>query len=410
MANDGWMQFDGVEMVNMSRTVQLSAEMGIDSVWTTEEQVQWIEDSVGGLDYSDVTNAPWYDAGYPASAEFAGVVPMSFSGLDDSTRASTTVEFLGDGGYSGSARNGTLTVVASVYIVASTDRGADYGKRWLDRLLRDDKANRFYSGAELRYFRYAGVGAPVAHRRNVTLSRASTVTRKRLTDCASIWALTFTLTSNDPYEYGDAVLAVASLGGTATGPSLTSSGQIDLAQQDCPVFDYSPVYDPLNPALVAAPTAPNLLPAGWAIVQGRNFRRFWARLPPVEPSTLVSVPMIRLSSTVDARMVRVSVWPGLSDNNDQCDPLFSAVVSYLPANQDFYIDGERNAAYTWDGFSPRVRRTDSLVFSPNANPVVWSAFTDASQLLVTLDVFSTAGVLEGNGSVRASVSLIPKSD
>lgn len=409
MAYDGWIEFNGVEVINLSRTVQLGTVLGVDSVWVSPESVAWIETARGGSGYDDITNAPWYDAAYPASAEFAGIIPLGFPGLDDSTATAEGVEYTSDGGKTGKRRNTTLDIVASVAFIASTDRGAEYGKRWLDKVLRNTGADTFCSGADLRYFRYSGVDSPVVHRRDVNLTRGCSVTRKRSTDCSVTWLATFTLKADDPFEYGEAVSVLTNLGGAPAGAVITS-GSLVLVQESCPVYDYTPIYDPLYPALVASPTAPQFYPAGWDIFEGMTFERFWARVHPLEPSTLDVVPFIKLDTLTEARMVRVSIWPSDSLTSDQCEPLFSAVVSYLPPNAEFYIDGEQKASYVWDGFSAAVRRTDSLVYSPDAKPVEWTSFNDPTDLLVTLDLFAESGDYEGSGDVRMAVSFIPKSN
>lgn len=410
MAYDGWLEYNDVELVNLSRTAQLAETLGIDTVWIAPEKVAWIQTRVGGADYDLPSTAPWYDAGAPESAEFAGIIPLGFPGLDDSTTEASTVEYITDGGRSGKQRNATLTIVASVALVASTERGAEFGKRWMDSVLRNRGAQTFCSGVELVYFRYSNIETPMVHRRDVKLTRGSNITRKRSTECSVTWLATFTLTCDDPFEYGEEVPRLAELGGIVTGDVITA-GNLDLTQESCPVYDYTPIYDPLYPALVPSPTAPDLLPAGWTIEDGLTFRRWWARVTPVEPSNLAVVPSILLTTDEDARMVRVSIWPDASATDDQCDPLFSTVVSYLPANSNFYIDGEQEAAYVWDGFSAAVRRTDSLIYGPNAEPVEWASFNDNASLLVTLDVFLFDGVNpEGGGTVRASVGFVPKSD
>lgn len=432
MAYEGWLEFGGVELVNVSRTVQLARTLGISSVVINPASVSWIEDvfatfgygeggafgegvfgEPGGLGpngFDDITEAPWYDPGYPASAEFAGFVPLRFDGLDDSTLTAAPTEYITDGGNPGMPRNAMLTMVASFVIVAQTDRGAEFGKRWLDRVLRGTSTRVFCAGSDLRYFRYAQAEAPVVHRRNVRTTRGTSVTKKRRTRCGALWMTTFTMTAGDPFEYGEQVPMLADLGGTVTGDQVLSSGSLALVQEDCPVYDYSPIYDPLYPALVPSPTAPNFLPDGWGITTGETFDRFWARVSPVESSFLNVVPIFTLTTTVEARMVRVSIWPSESDTDDQCGPLFSAVLMYLPPDVDFYIDGEQSASYTWDGFSPSVRRADSLVFSPEADPVQWAAFNDHENLLVTLDIFSDSGGTEGDGEVRAALAFVPKSD
>lgn len=412
MAYDGWIEFNGVEIVNLSRTAQLAGTLGIDSVWITPGTTQWIQSALSGVDYDVVSTAPWYDADYPASAEFAGIVPLGFPGLDDSTTEASTTEYVTDGGRSGKQRNSTLTIVASVAIVASTDRGAEYGKRWLDKVLRNSGALTFCSGADLRYFRYAGAGAPVAHRRDVHLTRGSNVTRKRSVECSVTWLATFTLKCDDPFEYGEGTFVLGELGRLSPPMGdVLSSGVLDLFQESCPVYDYSPVYDPLYPALVPSPTAPDFLPAGWTITDGRAFRRHWARVSPLQPTTLRAVPDFTLIAPEEARMVRVSVWPSSSAIDDQCDPLFSAVVSYLPANTGFYIDGEQKASYTWDIPLDIIRRTDSLVYAPDAKPLQWTAFNDPTSLLVTLDAFAKdGGGFEGGPNLRVGMGLRSKSD
>lgn len=414
MAYDGWIKYDGEELVNVARTAQLAAVMGLDTVWVSTEETQWIEDTLAESGYDDITQAPWYDAGYQPSTEFAGIIPLSIQGLGDSTYQSSPTEYVGDGGANGKARNSTLSLVWNVAIIASTDAGADYGKRWLDRRLRGGSSgsSMFCLGADLHYFRYEMSGSPIVHHRDVKTTRGTSVTNKRVNDCSSTWLMTFTQVAADPYEYGEEINALSSLGETVSGPLVASSGTIVLTQADCPNYDYSPIYDPLYPALVPSPTAPDYLPNGWGIVNGETFERFWARLNPIEPSFLDVVPVFILDTDIDARSVRVSVWPAASAVDDQCDPLFSAVVSYLPADGQFYLDGEQKAAYVWDGLGIAVRRADSVVYGPTAKPVEWPAFNDPAGLLVTLDIFYIdSGMYEGGGTtVVSNLSFVPKSD
>lgn len=579
MGYDGWVEFGDRELFNISRTAQLAESLGIDTVWTEPESVQWIQDALAGEDYGFVSAAPWYDDGHPPSAEFAGLLPLSLTGLDDSTMESTPVEYVTDGGNPGRTRNTTLPLVANVAIVASTNRGADFGKRWLDRVLRGSLAKTdTCSGLDLRYFQFVqgeGDGAPPqVHRRNVKATRGTSVTRKHRTDCSVTWFVTFTLTAADPYEYGEpepvldglggvfptsrknlitnpsfevdtanwvsspgnvpsrgggtgvhnasrtgnfflrlttaesgpgghvadtsaasvvagtdytfSIYARASVGiypsllwrdsdgaiissspGTATipgwhadpapwprlsvtgtaparaasvdvmvwfAPGVTSGVSIDIdgamlhegplstnpvsdygveamTEQQCPVYNYDPIYDPLNPALIEAPTAPDLLPTGWGIEEGMTFNRYWAVVPSPEPNALSVVPRITLTTEEAARFVRVSIWDAETDSRfDQCGALFSAVVSYLPPGVEFVIDGEQEAVYTWDGFSPAVRRADSLVYDPDARPVQWESLNGPQEFLVTMDLFTEGAVEQGGGEVRMALDLIPKSD
>lgn len=555
-------------MVNLSRTVQLAQTLGIPSVWTTPESVQWVQTALGGSGYASIVNAPWYDPGVPASAEFAGLVPLAFPGLDDSTREASTIEYITDGGNSSKPRNKTLSIVASAVLVASSDRGADFGRRWLDRMLAGGASQTFCSGSELRYFQYepseGASNPPQVHRRDVTTTKAVSVTKKWRGDCSSLWTIQFTWTANDPFEYGEPIQQFYGLGsdlpttlknlnanpaptsltgytggnaaislasgylrvtantgntdsyagvstggllnfgmvggktytvsaesggfvagtGPATGtarrvvifyrtgagaytqvvsPAVTGSGQrvsvtftppggtteilvrfyfgystsgyqewrnitvtegtvaavpagtsrgnLTMTEVSCPEYDYSPIYDPLYPALVPPPSVPNFYPDGWDIADGDSFKRYWIRLAAVEPSALALVPDVTFTSDVDARMVRFTVWPSAAATSATCGWLWSIILTYEPASQQFVVDGEQQASYVWDGVSPLVRRSDSLVYAPGAVPVDWLAFNDPAGLLVSVDTFAKAGGgYEGDGTLKAALALIPKSD
>jgi hypothetical protein len=302
-----------------------------------------------------------------------------------------------------------LPLVWSCNIVASTDRGAEFGKRWLDRVLSGGIDTTFCAGADLIYFRNKGAAAEKVHRRNVSTTRGTSITRKRIGACSVIWTVTFTMNAADPFEYGQSEPWIAVLGGTVTGTGKIAQGTVALTQQACPVYDYSPIYDPAFPALVASPTAPDLLPDNWGIFDGMTFDRRWCTINAHEPNSLLVVPIIKLSTTVAAQMIRVSIFPSSAANTAQCGALFSVVVGYLPANQNFYIDGEQKAAYTWDGASA-VRRADSLIYSPTGGPVDWTAFNDPTSMMIVLDVFADSDGYEGDGNVRASLDFMAKSD
>lgn len=414
MAYDGWVEFGDVELFNLARTTQLAVVLGIDTVWIDPAEVQWIETALGGSDYDVISETPWFDPNYPASAEFAGIIPLSLAGLNDSSLESTPIEYVTDGGNVGKTRHKTLDIVANVAVVASTERGAEFGKRWLDKVLRGGRdSTKFCSGSDLTYFRYAapeGGVPPKVHRRNVGLSRGTSVTRRHTTWCSSTWLVTFTLVAADPFEYSEEFLSVADLGGTPFGPGLINDGVNELMEQTCPQFDYTPFYDPLRPALLPPPEAPDFFPEGWDIEDGMPFRRYWAEVTPVQPSSLDVVPVIRLETASEARRVRVSILGQDGGALDQCDPLWSAVISFVPVTGSFVIDGEQQATYLWDGLSEFVRRADSLVFSPEAAPVEWRQFND-SRLFVALDVFYKDGsVVEGDGTLRAEFAFVQKSD
>lgn len=411
MAYEDWMTVDSLELFNVGRTVLLSRTLGIDAVRVpTLRFNSAMEIAAGGSEYANIEEAPWYDAQYIPSQEFAGVFPLSVIGLGDSTRQASVTEFITDGGQPGIERSATNSMVFSAVIAASTDRGADFGKRYLDRVLRGLRQPQACGGSNLNYSRTDGRdGEPVeyVHMRDVSVTRATSITKKRRSRCQTLYWVQWTMTAADPFEYGAAAQFITSLGGAnATGPRVTNSGTQVLVQNDCAQFNYTPIYDPLYPALVTPPTAPNFLPAGWGITNGMNFQRKWAVTTVMEPSALESVPIFKIESTTEARMIRVQVFNYLGSSTVQCSPRFSAILTYLPPSLPVYLDGEQAASYAWDG-SSAVRRTDSLVYSPGALPMRWNGFDAPNPLLVTLDLMQTTpGNYQGGGNVRVSMSMM----
>ena len=263
--------------------------------------------------------------------------------------------------------------MASVALVGSTERGVEYGMRWLSKQLMGGNAGAC-SGGVLKYMRHAGYMAPRVHRRNVGLTRGLSVTQKRTGDCSTIWLVTFTLTAGESPEYSEPEFLLGDLGAPlATGPSVLSNGALPITYSRCPSYNYSPIYDPQNPALVAAPTPPNFYPSGWVPQDGTVMDRFWAKIKAPEPNTLPYVPIVTLRATDEAaRMVRVSIYDAAAPIDSQCEALWTSTVSYLPPEQDLLIDGEERAAYVLMGNGGK-RRADSLVFGPEAEARTSSA-------------------------------------
>lgn len=408
------MKFGGVEFANAKRAYALDRTLGLGII-------RDLPGVAAPASYSLVSDAPWYNAAVPASTQFGGYYPLSVAGLDDSSREAKITEYTGSGGNVGQGRNATQSLVFSGVLIASTEAGVEYGLRWLSNLLSAKSDASVSMGARLDYKRLSSATSEDVHRRDVSLSRAVSVTRKRARKCVHHWTITFTMTAADPFEYGTPLPQFIDLGAAApTGDGVLTSGLLTLTQVECPVYTAKPFYDPANAPVVNAPTIVNFFPDGWNIKNGMQFRRHWVRLKPALAALpLDMVPYLRLHGTSDARMVRLSVWPNASPNDDQCGPLFSTVVTYAPANYDMYIDGEAQVSYVSDGLGANVRRADSLVYSPDAYPVRWDAFQDPAGTLVTLDLFAkdaddvggyTGAGFQGDSNMRVDLSYISKSD
>lgn len=135
MASDSWLSLGGVELVNRSRLNAYALGTGLvrDCDCDCQDTAMALGDSPYGRIETDT--APWYDPNIIASTEFFGLMPLNVQGLDDSTRSLVTVEGVGDGGAVAGQRRRSRDIRIHGLLVAATERGLDYGKRWLDLAL-----------------------------------------------------------------------------------------------------------------------------------------------------------------------------------------------------------------------------------------------------------------------------------
>ena len=387
---DGYMTFNGVELFNVSRTATLAESLGIDSVWVTSQSVDWIRQKLGGVNYHLPSSAPWYDGGAPETHEFAGILPLGIAGGSDSSWSSNPIEFITDGGVPGRSRHTTQDLVFSVALVARTDRGAAYGLRWLNKILMADGNQSHHAGYPLNYWRTEDPASPSAQRLNVKLTRGTSVTRKRSTDCSSVWLVTFTMNAANPHEWGFLTTAISGigppLGGSgATGSHIIAQGASTYTLEAPPSYNYDPLYDPQAPALIAPPTSVDALPENWPFTPGITMHRYWARIRGLEPSGMPVVPYFTIYSATMFRGARLSMWSfdGGSVVARQHDLDFSAFLTYLPAVHRIDFDGRTGTIFAG------ARRAESLVYNQHGGPIEWTTIRPShpnGEMVFALDV------------------------
>lgn len=137
MAWDGYLTFAGTEIINRARTQRYMKDAAPGVLHECDCDCTELHKVVGDAPYSNpaMDGAPWYDPDVPESAEFYGLYPLRVQGLEDSTRTATVVESLGPGGSITGRRRATKEVRVRGLLLASTDRGLQYGNDWLDSVL-----------------------------------------------------------------------------------------------------------------------------------------------------------------------------------------------------------------------------------------------------------------------------------
>lgn len=427
MAWSGFFEYDGNEIINVSRTEAYAKSAGLH--WFRplfkNDALAYMLDGV--LEYTTplLDDAPWVDDNAPESLDFYGFYPLDVTGLDDSSRTSTVTESLSDGGNPGRIRHATQSLVFNGILLARTEAGATYGAKWLRKALLGGACDQpGCSGAELCYMAsppdmllpgadlVIGVDddpeeclAPFRRSRHrVTFNQGPSVTSKRETsDGGQVWIVEFGGVAAVPWEYGVEVPVIQGL----LDPNVESpwpdgvepeGGFIDLfgfvaVEGDCGSTTYEPVYDPLCPAMIPPPGPPTV-PLG-CYTPPVNWRRRQFTIPrQFVPMWGDVVPKVSLHAlTVDVRTVRLRFYAdpfGTGDTSldDPCAYCGDFVVSYIPANHTLTIDGAERIVYV-DSPGGERRRADSLVFKTDGTPFEWPLLTCGVGYVVTIDTPQT---------------------
>ncbi len=136
----GYVRFGGRELVNVDRTMSyIGAGYGQPDV-EFESPVgdpSGIASVLGDQPYQTpiLDEAPWYDQARPETHGFAGVLPLSWTGFNGTTRTVTTAERLGNGGVALGERNASRTMAYTALLVGTDTEAMHAGLAWLQTVL-----------------------------------------------------------------------------------------------------------------------------------------------------------------------------------------------------------------------------------------------------------------------------------
>lgn len=141
-----------LELVNAARvkayTDNLAPTLGLRGC----EDCEGLEAALGET-YSTPAedNAPWYDPTIPDTADFYGVYPLNFEGIDDSTRVIESAELTGDGSVVVGSRYTGKDIRVQGMAFAKTEAALYEGVSWLDSALNGTEEGRCF-GDRLNVF------------------------------------------------------------------------------------------------------------------------------------------------------------------------------------------------------------------------------------------------------------------
>lgn len=364
-----------------------------------------------------VDNAPWTDPDDSSSYDFWGLYPLDIAGIENSSITSNTVESTGDGGVAGRVRRGTKTIVYNCLVLAASDCGADYGVKWLRSLLNGSAcgalATQTCNGDDLCFLNcepgYDEFGSGQnpwdcltdfkRSLRKVVFNNGPTVTSKRTTsDGGAVWTVSFTGVAGSPYEFGEEVDIVTNFMGAsqtiATGVTVFSTPTL-YTETSCPVPIYTPVYDPLCPAVVVPPDPPSV-PLGCYSPPANWYRRKITIPNTFIPLWSSAVPVIKINAVNDdVRNLRLRFYADVNGDglyeDDPCAYCGDIVISYVPEGATLVFDASDQVVYVQSSGGIK-RRADNLIFKTDGTPFEWPALPCGFAYIITFDMPQTGTI------------------
>lgn len=369
----GWLQLGQTEIANSGRTIaymkngvrNLSTEIVTDDSWPMLPV--WLDrESVWQRPELD-DDCPWYDSTESASAEFAGVWPMSVEGADSTPVDREVVEGAIAGGGFGVLRTPPRTLTVEALVIASTPAGLRYGLGWLGSALRGEACE---DGGEPRQLLFLDSAPPMDAQMDEAEVRAMADAEVRMLsqvvltgevtvdEMFSPWVhenrgataarVTFELTAGVPWIWRMPMPLVSGLQ-PALGESQTVT--FESADEDgnfpsgC-LEETSVLTDPARAPLATLPRplTPAAALSGMPLESRRLTWQLEAGRVPRWAETLATVTV--RTGPVEERSIRLQwVQGGAATARDiSCNTVGEAMIGYVPANSTFTLDAVTGSA------------------------------------------------------------------
>lgn len=317
-----------------------------------------------------ITDAPWYNAARPESAEFAGIWLMSIDGMESTPIQRDVTESICAGGVAGRARDTTRTLSFSALVVACTNAGMDYGKDWLSCILRSSGVR---TGVDLSYWKSHPedtAADPESLQRfmyGLVLTKALTVAdllgkgggnqHRQASICRVEWEMVAT----QPYAYGLPTIAPVNWDSTTT-ESITWAHAPDC--EDTGACDLPTIYnaDCIPPDVKIDHSV--IPQCGGCLPVCSIERRVW-QLPTVVSSCDTSVINIRVTNN-DADPLNVNFYFRPCGSTDICDKTSPLTVAGLMQDYTAVADSVTGRPYVEVGSI--AHRQVGIVSTPTGAP------------------------------------------
>lgn len=374
MSYEFYLCYGGQEIINGGRTAAMIAA-GKGPQGITCQTCAPCPEMDKGLGYDGAYNPadnPWFDPNEPDSADFAGLLVTSITGLEPGAITRTVTQNVTSGAVLGTPVQAAPQVVVTALLMAATCCGQEYGLRWLRSALQgacgagcggsdlvfldcqpqfsDEDCGPVDFEAELApYFRTM---------KNAALISGPTTTEipRGCPDCydCGFLQVTFTFAAGDPCVYRNPVQIVTDDSfDLVTDCSVTwvnnMDGTANCASDDTCVTAANCATDP-NCVDVAPPSMPTLADSCVkSCIALAEYQSCFDIPANTFPSTTDGTLIIEIySGDLPMRNIEVRVWQNPMDlapsDLPDCDVCSSLAISYIAPNSTLTIDGTTKSA------------------------------------------------------------------
>lgn len=389
----GYLQYNGVEIINSSRAAAYSRSLGITDVACDCDGLRYALDDD---EYTsvDANSAPWWDPAAPDSKDFAGFVGLGVKGLSKTVASHSVVPLTTGGGALHPLRRAHREIQFQVLALAKTECALSYGFSWLAAALRGSACNPHCGGDQMCFFTccpscdepdpegnddcYNNATQYWRSLYNVGLLDMEDPTNVKRVSGGWLAEITFTMAAGNPNIYREPVVVADGPRPDQILPNYEDPGVPPhcLEPVDClkdPIADCPPPPAPPMPPVPVDrcwPTGP-FTAARVIMPIPRDTLAVW----------LESVPLISINSgsrtlrRVTLRWYENPLGHDCATDLNPCGACAEVNIAYIPRQSTFVLDGRTETVSVDCPGGTGASTAEPAVYGRGGTPFVWPVFS-----------------------------------
>lgn len=412
MAYTGYLELGGNEIINSARVYTYALGLGITAISCT--QCELLPRVLGDNAYlsADMDDAPWFDPSVVASKDFAGVLGLEITGLDQPFNVREVLPLAADGAALSPLRRRQREIQVRALLFARTECAMSYGRSWLAAAVRGSSCGVECIGDDLCFLACCPTectdpppepdddcgNAQWRTLYNVGILEGPIARETTLLNGGLMQQVEFTLTAGNPFIYHRPTLVAAGPSVAQVIPGFNSETPVDCGESINCINEATTdplCRQPLMPIVPLVPTDP-CFPTGAFTA----YRAVISIPNGLTPNWLETVPLLRVrigSRAVKRFMIRwytnraeIDCFEGLESPIPEdrpispCDACAELQIPVLPANSTLTIDGRIERAWVDCSGGPGLATAEPYIYGKAGTAFQWPAFGCGQALCVEI--------------------------